>query len=230
MLAPYHNGYGGLMVAPSGTLAFHFDFISPYAYLAWTQVHDLVGRCEWAVDPVPTLLAALLAHGQTKGPAEIPAKRVYMVADVLRVARKLGVPLAPPASHPFNPLLALRVATVEPQWKVIEALFTATWATSQPIDTEEGVARVLDKAGLPGAELVTRAQHPDTKWLLRKRTDEAIARGVFGVPTMFARDQMFWGVDSLEYLADYLGGGGVDVAAEMKKWVNVKPTATRAEG
>jgi len=213
------------MAAPSGTLAFHFDFISPYSYLAWTQIHALAGHREWAVDPIPTLLAALLAHGQTKGPAEIPDKRVYLVADTIRTARVLGVPYAPPASHPFNPLLALRVAVVEP--RAIEPLFVAAWAKSRPIDSEEAVAAVLDESGLDGRSLVTRAAHPHVKWQLRKNTDEAIARGVFGVPTMIARDQMFWGVDSLPHLERFLDGGGIDVASELQKWSHVKPTASR---
>jgi 2-hydroxychromene-2-carboxylate isomerase len=214
------------MVAPNGTVAFHFDFVSPYAYLAWTQLHGLAGSWEWAVDPIPTLLAPLLAHGQTKGPAEIPAKRVYLVADIVRTAQVLGVPLAPPASHPFNPLLPLRIAVVEP--RTIDALFEAAWAKSEPIDTPEAIAGVLDRAGFKGQDLVTRAQHPDVKWKLRKNTDEAIARGVFGVPTMFARGQMFWGVDSLPHLQRFFEGKGIDVEAEMKKWVNVKSTAERS--
>src|SRR5579863_2500266 len=111
------------MAAPTGTLAFYFDFLSPYAYLAWTQINEMTSQYEWAVREEPILLAALLAHGQTKGPAEIPAKRRYMVADVVRKARALNVPIAPPATHPFNPLLPLRVAVVEP--RAIDALFVA---------------------------------------------------------------------------------------------------------
>jgi len=213
------------MVAPTGTLYFHFDFISPYAYLASTQIDELASHYEWRVEPVPTLLAALLAHGQTKGPAEIPAKRVYMVADVVRTARELDVPIAPPASHPFNPLLALRVATLEP--RSIDPLFAAIWAKSLPVDSDEAVTRVLDDAGLDGRMLVTRAHTPEAKERLRKQTDAAIARGVFGVPTFIARDQMFWGVDRLGHLQRYFDGKGVDVEAEMKKWVNVKATAQR---
>ena len=149
-----------------------------------------------------------------------------MVADIVRIARELGVPLAPPASHPFNPLLPLRVAVVEP--RANDALFAATWAKSQPVDGDDAVARVLDEAGFDGRKVVAQAHEPDTKWRLRKQTDEAIGAGVFGVPTMIARDQMFWGVDSLGHLERYLDGKGVDVQAELKKWAHVRPTASRA--
>jgi 2-hydroxychromene-2-carboxylate isomerase len=180
------------------------------------------------VEPVPTLLAALLAHGQTKGPAEIPAKRIYMMTDTVRIARSLGVPFEPPASHPFNPLLPLRVATVEP--KTIDALFQAVWAKSTKVDTDEAIAGVLDASGFSGSDLVAKAHQAETKERLRSQTEAAIARGVFGVPTMFAKDQMFWGTDSLGHLERHLAGDGIDVAAEVRKWSHVRPTASRKVG
>src|SRR5262249_60031058 len=92
-------------VAMANPIDFHFDFISPYAYLGWTQIHALAARHGRAVRPVPTLFAALLNHSGTLGPAEIPLKRVYIFKDALRTAQVFGVPLEPPPSHPFNPLL-----------------------------------------------------------------------------------------------------------------------------
>jgi 2-hydroxychromene-2-carboxylate isomerase len=213
------------MAAPSGTLDFYFDFISPYAYLASTQIDGLAGAFDFAVRPVPVLLAALLAHGQTKGPAEIPAKQIYMVADVVRTAKELGVPIAPPASHPFNPLLPLRVATLEP--RVIDPIFAALWQKGLPVDTEESLAKVLTAAGFDGAALAKRGQTAEAKEKLRLQTDHAIAAGVFGVPTFVTRGQMFWGADRLGHLQRFLEGRGIDVDAEMKRWVGVKPTAQR---
>ena len=122
--------------------------------------------------------------------------------------------------------MPLRVATVEP--RTIDALFAAAWAKSQSVDGDEAVTRVLDEAGFDGKKLVEQAHEPDAKWRVRKQTDEAIAKGVFGVPTMIAGDQMFWGVDSLGHLERYLGGKGVDVRAELEKWMHVRPTASRA--
>lgn len=212
-------------------ITFHFDFISPYAYLAWTQIDAIAKRYGRTVAPVPTLLAALLAHGATKGPAEIPAKRAYLFVDTLRTARVLGVPFGPPASHPFNPLLALRVASLEASTdelhRRVDALFTATWARGEAVDTEEGVARVLDAAGFDGKALAARGTTPDAKERLRAQTDAAIAHGVFGVPTMLADGAMFWGVDSLPHLERHLRGERIDVRAEMAKWSSVRPTASR---
>jgi 2-hydroxychromene-2-carboxylate isomerase len=209
-------------------IVFHFDFLSPYAYLAWTQIHGIAERHGRTVAPVPTLLAALLAHGKTKGPAEIPAKRIYLVADTVRTAKVLGVPYAPPASHPFNPLLALRIASLdgsaEEKRARIDALYTAAWARSEPIETEADAAKIV------GSVLARRATEQDAKDRLRKQTEDAIACGVFGVPTMFVGRAMFWGVDTLPHLERHLRGDGIDEAEELKRWIGVRSTAQRKEG
>jgi 2-hydroxychromene-2-carboxylate isomerase len=189
-------------------LRFHFDFISPYAYLGWTQIHALAARHHLEVVPVPTLFSALLAEGKTRGPAEIPAKRRYFFKDVFRTAHLLGVPIAMPPTHPFNPLLGLRLASLPlppaERDAVISALYAATWARGAGIETPEQATAALDAAGLPGATLVARA--PEAKAELRRATDEAIAHGVFGVPTMLVDDELFWGVDSFGHLERYLRG------------------------
>jgi len=212
-------------------IAFHFDFISPYAYLAWTQIHALAERFGREVAPVPTLLAPLLAHGGTKGPAEIAAKRTYMFFDVTRSAHVLGVPIAPPSSHPFNPLLALRVASLDmppaDKRRLIDALYAAVWARRHGVETPEKVVEVASEAGFDGEDLVRRATEQASKDRLRKQTDHAIAAGVFGVPTMIVDGEMFWGLDSLGHLERHLRGEGVDVRSKLREWGAVSASATR---
>src|SRR6185503_18890696 len=111
----------------ASTVRFYFDYISPNAYLAWTQLPALAERYGVAVEPVPVLFAGLLeAHGQL-GPAEVPAKMRWMSKSNLRKAARLRVALNPPAFHPFNPLLALRVSALprdaSQQHALVEALF-----------------------------------------------------------------------------------------------------------
>lgn len=196
------------MTAP---LLFHFDFISPYAFLAWTQIRGIAARSGRTVEPVPVLFAALLdAHG-TKGPAEIPAKRRYLFKDIARKAHRLGVQgVRPPPAHPFRPLLALRIAslpnTLDVRERVIDALYAAVWTKARAIDTAEGVSAILGEAGLDGAALVAAAQTTGAKARLREATDAAIRKGVFGVPTVLDGDEMFWGTDSLDDLAAHLRG------------------------
>jgi 2-hydroxychromene-2-carboxylate isomerase len=211
-------------------IRFLFDFISPYAYLAWTEIHGLAARHGRTVELVPVLFAALLdAHGQ-KGPAEIEAKRLYTQRDVVRKAAVRGVPIAPPASHPFNPLLALRVATASSALErdaTVAALFRTTWAESEDVSDPAVVTRVLSAAGLAGAALVARAADPTIKDQLRAETAAAVAQGVFGVPTMLCDGELFWGTDSMPLLDHFLAGHGPRTAETLASWSSVRPTAIR---
>src|SRR6478609_9371424 len=133
-------------------IRFYFDFISPYSYLAWTQIQGLASRTHSRIEPIPILFAAILNAIGQKGPAEIPPKRIYLFKDVYRRAHRFGVPLVPPPHHPFNPLLALRVASI-PQsagqrHQLINALFAATWGGGSGIENPEQVAAIINRLGL----------------------------------------------------------------------------------
>lgn len=210
------------------SIRFFFDFVSPYAYLAWTQLPRLAARCDCSVQPVPVLFAALLdAHGTT-GPAEVPARRRYLIEDVARKAHRFGEPIDAPFAHPFNPLLALRIASLPTgeveQANVIGALYRATWVERQDVTRPLVVAEVLRAAGLDPA-LVDRAS--EAKQRLRAQTDEAIALGVFGVPTMLVDDEMFWGTDSLGDLEPFLRGGNPISKDWLERWASLPAAAKR---
>lgn len=212
-------------------LRFYFDFISPYAYLGWTRIHALAARHDRTVEPVPILFAALLgAHG-TKGPAEIAPKRVYTFKHVVRLAHDLGEPLQPPPSHPFNPLLALRIAArpraSDEQRRVIEALYRATWAGGPGVESPEAVATVLDAIGIDGAAEIDAAGEPEAKARVRAATDAAISAGVFGVPTIDADGELFWGQDAYPHLERFLDGGDPVDADWLERWGGLPATATR---
>jgi 2-hydroxychromene-2-carboxylate isomerase len=211
-------------------LRFHFDFLSPYAWLAWNGVHDLAARHGREVEPVPTLLAALLTHWGHKGPAEIPPKRVWVLKNTSRLARRMGVPLALPPAHPFNPLVALRVASLPlpagERRAAIDALWRATWAGGPGVGDADTVARVLDAAGLDGRALVEAAGSPEGKERLRAQTEEAIAAGVFGVPTIRVDGDLFWGLDAFPDVDDFLTGRDAVDADLLDRW-NDLPAAAR---
>lgn len=192
------------------TLRFYFDYISTNAYLAWLQMPTLARRYGLLVEPVPVLFAGLLeAHG-TSGPAETPAKALWMFKNNLRKAALLGVPLNAPAFHPFNPLLALRATTAARDADECDALvtrlFEAVWVRAEHVSEPEVVERAAREVGLDGAALVAAASTPETKAELRRQTDDAIARGVFGVPAMEHNGEIFWGYDDLPYLELFLAG------------------------
>ncbi len=199
------------MHEPRRKLRFYFDYISSNAYLAWHRLPDLARRFDLEVEPVPVLFAGLLeAHGQL-GPAEVRPKARWMWRNNLRKAAQLGIPLHPPRFHPFNPLLPLRVSSLplapEARDALIGALFRAVWADGLHPSEPAVVEAVASSVGLPGAELVGAAQEAEAKARLRRQTDDAVAAGVFGVPTLTVGSELFWGYDDLPYLEMHLVGG-----------------------
>ena len=214
------------------TVRFYFDVVSPNAYLAWTQLPALAVRHGAAIEPVPVLFAGLLeAHGQL-GPAEMPAKTRWMVRNNLRKAARLGVALNPPLFHPFNPLLALRACslplTPRPLADLVGALFRAVWVDGLHVSDAAVVAGVADGVGLDGAAIVDAAAQPPAKARLREQTDAAIARGVFGIPTMTVGDDLFWGFDDFPQLEFRLAGRDPLDAATVRPWDVPRASATRA--
>jgi len=214
---------------PSRVLRFHFDYISPYSYLAWHRLRDFAPQHDLRIELKPTLLAALLNHLGQKGPGEIPPKRIYMFKDCVRTATLLNVPFVPVFSHPFNPLPALRATLLdmdEPtRQRLVSKLFAATWAESLDVGSAEVVAEVCADAGVPDA--LQRVQDPAIKQRLREASTEAIGLGVFGVPTMIVGDELFWGTDSFVHLERYLTGDDPVRAEDEAAWLAVLASAQR---
>jgi 2-hydroxychromene-2-carboxylate isomerase len=203
-------------------IRFYFDYESPNAYLAWTQLPDLADKHGCTIDPIPVLYAGLLdAHGLV-GPGEVVAKGQWMAKNLVRKAVLLHVPLNPPAFLPFNPLLALRVSLVpeEPRqrWAIIDALFRAVWVRGLHVSEPAVVERVANEVGLVGADLVARAATPEIKAKLRHLTDEAAALGAFGVPAMEVGGELFWGYDDFPYLDLFLAGNDPAERGNWERW------------
>jgi len=156
-------------------LLFLFDYVSPYSYLASTQVRALAARHGRQVEPV-----AVVDGGS--------------------------------------------------RWAFVDALFRAAWVERRRVDAPEVVQQVAGEAGLDGAALVTASAAPDAKQRLRANTDEALAAGVFGVPTVRVDAELFWGVDSLPHLDAFLAGKGAIDADMLARWRAVSPSVTRKAG
>lgn len=217
---------------PSTAVRFYFDYVSPNAYLAWTQLPLLVERFGVDIEPVPVLFAGLLDAHERVGPAEVPAHMRWMWKNVLRKAAILSVALNRPASHPFNPLLALRASSLplaaSERIGLIDALFQAVWVRGLEVSDPRVVEEVADEIGLSGAALVASAGEAGNKTRLRQQTDDAIARNVFGVPSMEVGDELFWGYDDFPYLALILSGDDPLDSKEWQKWSDpLAPSAVR---
>ena len=213
-------------------LYFFFDYISHNAYLAWHMAPAIAARHGLKLTPVPVLFGAMLSHYRQIGPAELPAKSRWMLRNVLRKARLHGIPIAPPASHPFNPLLPLRVscavADESAQLALVDRLFRATWAESRAVNETGTLRELLLELGLPADGLIAAAGTEPVKQQLRENTERALAQGIFGVPTLAVRNELFWGFDDLEYLEMFLSGRDVPVdRGEDEAWAEVRPSVER---
>jgi 2-hydroxychromene-2-carboxylate isomerase len=212
-------------------IRFHFDYISHNAWIAWNQLHGLAKKYQCNVTPVPVLFAGLLqAHGQL-GPAEVPPKLSWMLRNTLRKAAQLGIPLNPPASHPFNPLLALRVSSLEmdagSRMRLVDSLFRAVWVNRFDVTSPAVVAQLAADSGLAARDVIAEAAEQSVKERVRQQTDLAIRTGVFGVPTMQVGGELFWGYDDFPHLELHLAGRDPLPPDYATTWSGVRSGAVR---
>ena len=183
-------------------ITFYLDFISPYAYLAFEQLPQALQGLSYTVDYRPILFAGLLKHHGQLGPAEISGKREWTYRQVLWQAHVHGIPMQTPAVHPFNPLGLLRLALAcGPNRHVCEILFRHAWrggADAADASRLHAVQQQLAPTRDPSSDQVKDA--------LKAATADAIAKGLFGVPTFAVDDKLFWGFDALPMLRSYLQG------------------------
>jgi 2-hydroxychromene-2-carboxylate isomerase len=200
------------------TIHFYLDFISPYAWLAFDKLPQMLEGISHSVVFKPVVFGAMLKHHGQLGPAEIPAKRDWTYRQVQWQARTQGTPLQLPASHPFNSLALLRLATAcdadgTPNRFACEKIFRHVWCTGQ--DAADTTRLAALSADLQPAGDVTS----DTvKQQLKAHTDEAIALNLFGVPSFVVDGQVFWGNDALPMLRAYLQG---DPWFQSAEWTGV---------
>ncbi len=182
---------------------FHFDLISPFAHVALARLDEL--PADVTVVPKPVLFGAVLSHWGVRGPAEIDPKRLPTYRMSVFLAQKFGVPMRYPPRHPFNPLAALRIlAGADADLAMVRRAFAFVFGQGRAPDTEAELAAFAEAVGAP----VALAGDDDAKARLRALTDEALARGVFGVPTFAAPSggghELFWGVDAFDLLKAWL--------------------------
>lgn len=205
------------------TADWYFDFISPFAYLQSEQLHRLAPYVELRYRPV--LFAGLLKHWGTKGPAEVVPKRQFTFEFAIWQAARLGIPFKMPPVHPFNPLALLRLATAaDSRPEIVRTIFRFVWQDGRLPDTPLEWFELTSLLGLPNADAQISASR--VKDDLRAATDTAIARGVFGVPTLIVDGRLFWGVDATDMALDYLQG---DPMFESDAFARVRDVPVGAE-
>lgn len=199
------------MAAP---IDFYFEFASPYGYLASTQIDALAERHGRAVAWHPIMLGAAFKETGARPLMQTPLKGPYLLHDVPRFARLLGVPLALPPVMPMNSLVASRacvwVEEDDPAQakRLAKALFHAHWGEGRDLGAPEAVADVAAGLGIEREALLAAVADQRIKDRLREQTQAAIERGVFGSPFVFVDNEPFWGADRLAQVDAWLTRGG----------------------
>lgn len=192
----------------SKQIEFFFDVGSPASYLAWTQLPALAARNGATVLYRPMLLGGVFQATGNRSPGSVEAKGAYTQLDLQRFAQHYGVALNHNPHFPINTLQLMRGAEAlrgtdqfEPY---LSAIFTAMWIDEQDMSQPEVVGKVLAAASFDPAALMARLGDPEVKQGLKDTTEEAVRRGVFGAPTIFVGDEMFFGQDRLDFVEEKL--------------------------
>jgi len=191
-------------------LEFYFDVGSPAAYLAWTQVPKIARETGCEVEYRPFLLGGVFQATGNRSPMDVPAKAQYMIDDLQRFARRYGVPFVNNSHFPINTLALMRMALGlqlrEPGRMIpfVDAVVRAIWVDDKDMNDPATVGAVLQNAGFDPEKLLALASDPAVKDDLKAVTREAVQRGVFGAPTFFVGQDMFWGQDRLDFVKEAL--------------------------
>ncbi len=192
----------------SQQVEFFFDYGSPFSYLADTQLAALAQRTGATIVYWPMLLGAVLKATGNASPIAVPAKGRYMGVELQRWAKHYGVPFVTNRFFPINTMRLMRGAVAAQQADCFaeyhRAIYPAFWVDSANLGEPEVIRSVLVKAGLNANLLLARIEEPDVKEQLRLNTEEAVRRGVFGAPTFFVGEEMFWGNDRLTFVEEAL--------------------------
>ena len=191
------------------TLDFYFDFGSPTAYLAHKRLCQLAAQDPLDVTYKPMLLGGVFKATGNNSPVAIPAKGHYMMAhDLPRFARRYGVELNPNPYFPINTLNLMRAAIAAQRLDCVQtfinAMYDAVWVQEKNMGDAEVVAAAMTEQALDTAALLSLAQDPAVKAELIANTEAAVARGIFGAPTFFMDDEMYFGQDRLDFIEEAL--------------------------
>ncbi|MRD49490.1 thioredoxin domain-containing protein [Caenimonas koreensis DSM 17982] len=192
------------------TVEFWFDFGSPAAYLAWTQMPAIARETGAHIDYRPMLLGGVFQATSNRSPMEVAPKGRYMQDDLQRFARRYNAPFVHNPFFPINTLMLMRGAVGlqmrEPE-KFIDygnAMYRALWVEARNMNDPAVVGAVLEAAGFDTQQFLALTADAEVKERLKAVTQEAVARGVFGAPTFFVDGDMFWGQDRLDFVQEAL--------------------------
>ncbi|QFG31573.1 2-hydroxychromene-2-carboxylate isomerase [Pseudomonas umsongensis] len=194
----------------SKTVEFYFDLGSPATYLAYTQLPKICEQTDSQLVYVPILLGGVFKATGNASPATVPAKGRYMFIDLDRYAKRYGVPLKINPHFPINTLVLMRAVTgmqmrhPERFAAFVDCMFKALWIEGRNLNDPATVGAVLSENGFDPEEILALSAEEDVKSALKDTTEKAVQRGVFGAPSMFVGEQLFFGQDRLDFVIEAL--------------------------
>ncbi|BCT34517.1 MULTISPECIES: 2-hydroxychromene-2-carboxylate isomerase [Pseudomonas] len=189
---------------------FFFDLGSPTSYLAYTQLPKICAQTGSQLVYQPMLLGGVFKTTGNASPISVPAKGRYMLQDLARFAQRYQVELNFNPHFPINTLLLMRATTgvqmhlPERFIDFIDCLFRALWVDKRNLNDAASVAQVLEQGGFDPQQILDLSNAEDVKTALRNNTEQALQRGVFGAPSMFVGEELFFGQDRLDFVREAL--------------------------
>lgn len=194
----------------SKKVEFFFDLGSPTSYLAYTQLPKICAQTDSQLVYQPMLLGGVFKTTGNASPISVPAKGRYMLQDLARFAQRYQVELNFNPHFPINTLLLMRATTgvqlhlPERFIDFIDCLFRALWVDKRNLNDAASVAQVLEQGGFDPQQILDLSNAEDVKTALRNNTEQALQRGVFGAPSMFVGEELFFGQDRLDFVREAL--------------------------
>ena len=189
---------------------FYFDFASPTAYLAHTQLPAICDACDASLNYHPALLGGIFKAAANSSPIMVPAKGGYMMSDLARYAKRYDVTLNINTNFPFNSLALMRCAAgikiTQPERlaEYIALMYQAIWVDNLNVNDEASVATLLNENGFDGAAVLALSQDVKVKEALKSTTEDVDSKGAFGLPSMFVDDELYFGQDRLDFVKEAL--------------------------
>ena len=192
------------------SVEFYFDLGSPYSYLAYYRLLQMEEQQEIQIVYKPILLGGVFKATGNRSPIEIPVKGAYSILDMQRWAEYYHIPMQMNPHFPMNTLTLMRILTgvqllhLEKFEQVLKLLFDAMFGTPQNLNEPAVLAEVLKPSGFSVEDIMSMVQSDVVKQKLITETEQAIQRGIFGAPTFFVGDEMYWGQDRLHFVEQAL--------------------------
>ena len=192
------------------SVEFYFDLGSPYSYLAYYRLLQIAEQQEIQIVYKPILLGGVFKATGNRSPIEIPVKGAYSILDMQRWAEYYQIPMQMNPHFPMNTLTLMRILTgvqllhLEKFEQVLKLLFDAMFGTPQNLNEPTVLAEVLEPSGFSVEDIMSMVQSDVVKQKLITETEQAIQRGIFGAPTFFVGDEMYWGQDRLHFVEQAL--------------------------